>query len=440
MNNLIFLLLTLFSSSTTEQLITPKISENENCPKVYDQLYDLNKYWKSFEINDPILQKRICFEKHTDLIQLHLSLVEKHLRSKEVTHLSIAQKIKRNIGLNILKDYWQSGKFPINNHHPEQVIPYFIDDFNTACAVGHIVRETGFGEFTEKVRRENNYAYIEDLDYPELTSWANDFGFDEMELRWIQPGYGCWANRTEILVTNTNISGFGSITWAFSQANNDSNPNVIRFDLPANSVIYPTEQLWMQGTCDAIEGYLLNGSGNIIIDGTNFTNTYWGIVINADDCDVSNLSVRNYPHSAMGAWEKNNISFQNNILYANQNGIQVAGGAQNISIKFNTIGVDENMNNNQPLNSEEYGIWIDDATSISISNNTISGIGGEGHYGIVLDSDDIGSDIIISGNKIGVDEVGNTVIPNHYVFWLETTKVMLQLLITLFQVMKTQEF
>jgi len=160
------------------------------CPTVYEQLVDLNKYWADQEVDFDILEQRICFEKHTDLIQLHLSLVEQHLRQKDVSDLSLGQQLKRKLGLNILRAYWKEGRFPINNHHPGQVVPYFIDDFGTACAVGHIVRETGFEDFAKKVQRENNYAYIEDMDYPELTAWAGEYGFEEEELRWVQPSYG----------------------------------------------------------------------------------------------------------------------------------------------------------------------------------------------------------------------------------------------------------
>jgi hypothetical protein len=160
-----------------------------SCPTVYEQLCELNKYWRHHEVAAPILRKRICFDEHTDLIQLHLRLVEEFLREQPMNELTAEQRTKRQEGLDILRTYWQAGKFPINNHHPGQIVPYFIDDFGTACAVGHIVRETGYEAFAEKVQQENNYAYIEDMDYPELTVWAEAYGFDEMELRWIQPGY-----------------------------------------------------------------------------------------------------------------------------------------------------------------------------------------------------------------------------------------------------------
>jgi hypothetical protein len=156
---------------------------------VYEQLCELNKYWLKNKLDNPILNEYRCIVDHEELIKLHLMLVESHLRTSNTNHLTIDQKINRRLGLNILKDYWQNGVFPKNTHHPGQTIPYFIDIHNTACAVGHILRETGGNELAERIRSENNNAYIEDMRYPKLLEWATKYGFDEMELRWIQPGY-----------------------------------------------------------------------------------------------------------------------------------------------------------------------------------------------------------------------------------------------------------
>jgi len=151
---------------------------------------NLNKYWSHFDVDEPILQEqRIIFDPE-NLIQLHLSLVEKHLEQKDVSHLNQSQIKKRTKGLQILKKYWEEKTFPKNTRHSGQIIPYFIDDFNTACAVGHILRETGGNQLAQQIQLENNYAYIEDMDYPELLAWAKEYGFEEKELRWIQPQYG----------------------------------------------------------------------------------------------------------------------------------------------------------------------------------------------------------------------------------------------------------
>ena len=128
------------------------------------------------------------------LIQLHLSLVETALRSKNVAYLSTDQKKKRNEGLDILHAYWQTGIFPVNLYHSERT-PYFIDHLGTACAVGHILIETGYCDFAKQIHTENNYGYIFDLEkqYPFLKEWAFIHGFAMDELAWIQPSY-CTGN------------------------------------------------------------------------------------------------------------------------------------------------------------------------------------------------------------------------------------------------------
>jgi subtilisin-like proprotein convertase family protein len=391
------------------------------CERIIDQLIDLNKYWQGKVINNPILLERKCFENHTDLIQLHLQLVEEELRCTPPEGLSDGQQKKREDALGILRNYWEVKCFPINNHHPGEVVPYFIDDFGTACAVGHLIRKTGFETFAQRVQVENNYAYIEDMDYPELGDWAAQVGFSEMELRWIQPGYGCWANRSDIFVTNTNSEGVGSLAWAINEANSDLDPNTIRFNLSPGSVIYPTGQLWLDGTCDAIDGSLAVGE-QIIIDGSDYIGMNWGIVVNGDECDVTNLIIRGYTSTALGVWGTSGVSLQNNILYGNQIGVQLANGSEGTSILFNTIGLDENGNNNQPITTEQYGIWVNDANNITINNNVIAGFNELDETGILLDGDSPGANFNICCNKIGTDASATQILPNYYGLWIGAVK------------------
>ncbi len=164
-------------------------SLNANRPSTYKQLCNLNKYWKQHDDYKDLLQSEEYFESDRALIKLHLSLVENHLRTNYDPNLSLEQLNKRNEGLDILKAYWQNGIFPINTKH-SYTVPYFIDDFNTACAVGHIMRESGAVEIVNMVKALDNYAYIEDMKFPELGEWAKEYGFTVEELKWIQPAYG----------------------------------------------------------------------------------------------------------------------------------------------------------------------------------------------------------------------------------------------------------
>ncbi len=165
-------------------------AQNTTTLTVEEQLIELNEYWKTKNFKDLILQERFPLQNDVDLIQMHLSLVEQKLREKNTSHLSADQKENRKQCLAILNDYWKQGVFPTNLYHKERT-PYFIDDANVACAVGQLIISTGHENIANKIAEENNYGYIKDLNvkYPELTTWANEYGFEMEELAWIQPCY-----------------------------------------------------------------------------------------------------------------------------------------------------------------------------------------------------------------------------------------------------------
>lgn len=158
------------------------------------QLEKLNRYWEDKDLNYPVLKQTMALTDEVTLIQTHLSLVEKTLRRKNTSHLTEQQKLNRLTCLDILHEYRVKGVFPKNLYHSSRT-PYFIDEYNTACAVGQLLISTGFEAFAHKVRSKNNNAYIAELNaiYPEIKSWAHDFGFTVEELAWIQPCY-CASN------------------------------------------------------------------------------------------------------------------------------------------------------------------------------------------------------------------------------------------------------
>jgi len=162
---------------------------------VYEQLCQLNKYWQNQTGLKESLQQKVQFADHEDLIQLHLQLVEQTLQEKDISHLSVLQKANRKEALKVLKEYTLQKQFPKNTRHTA-VTPYFIDDFNTACAVGHLMRESGSVEEAHWVAETMNNAYIEDMPIEELQQWADKMGFDVVELKWIQPSYGIYAWET----------------------------------------------------------------------------------------------------------------------------------------------------------------------------------------------------------------------------------------------------
>ncbi|MEM9821563.1 MAG: T9SS type A sorting domain-containing protein [Bacteroidota bacterium] len=204
----ILLLILLFA------LIRPVDGQNHSNVSLKDHLISLNCHWQDQDLKVPPSDAFSSSEKA--LIQMHLSLVEKKLRAKKTDHLTLAQQNNREQCLDHLHQYWNRGRFPINLYHPERT-PYFIDDFGTACAVGHLLLSTNNDEMVDRIKKDNNYAYIKDLDrqYPELGQWAQTNGFEVEELAWIQP---CYCFDPIPLGSVTHVSCYGGYDGQFNPA------------------------------------------------------------------------------------------------------------------------------------------------------------------------------------------------------------------------------
>ncbi len=156
---------------------------------LYEHLCEVNAEWKKISPDADLLIP-ISFPSDRERIQKHLELVEKELRAREISSLSVSQKTNRLRHLDVLHGYWRTGIFPTNHYHAMRQ-PYFRDNFNVLCAVGFLLWEDGQHDAVNKINRENNYAYIAELavKYPELETWAKENGFTLNELAWIQPAY-----------------------------------------------------------------------------------------------------------------------------------------------------------------------------------------------------------------------------------------------------------
>lgn len=183
---------------------------------LFQQLVELNPYWLEnvAAFPDEKMNKDCSGEQ---LIQEHLLLVEQHLRAKSVEHLSLSQKANRIESLDVLETYGNEALFPKNTRHA-YTIPYFVDDFNTACAVGHLMRESGELELVQWIQNTQNNAFIKDLPQAELQAWADEHGFTLSELMWIQPSYGPPVNvDAQIEQPNCSTSN-GAITLEVSES------------------------------------------------------------------------------------------------------------------------------------------------------------------------------------------------------------------------------
>ena len=152
----------------------------------FKKLAEVNKCWTE---QKDVPQLPACNSlSEREWIKLHLSLAERTLRSRDMSHLTAAQKQKRLQSLNDLHRYWLEGNFPVNDEYAFRT-PIFIDKYNNFCAVGYLVKASGHEKISRMIAANTNLAYVRQMNYPELNAWANDYGFTTDELAWIQPGY-----------------------------------------------------------------------------------------------------------------------------------------------------------------------------------------------------------------------------------------------------------
>lgn len=154
----------------------------------FQRLAEINKQWLLQKDIQTLAYPEYAMRTDREWISIHLALVEKILRSRSTANLSEQQTINRYKALDYLHQYWQSGAFPINDLYTYRT-PIFIDRYDNFCAVGYLVKATGFENVSRKISKETNLAYVKDMKYPELLAWAKEYGFSIDELAWIQPAY-----------------------------------------------------------------------------------------------------------------------------------------------------------------------------------------------------------------------------------------------------------
>jgi hypothetical protein len=129
--------------------------------------------------------------------------VLRELRSAAVSHFSAAERTARRALISELERYASRGRFPRNTHFPGALVPYFIDDFGTRCAMAHLIESTGAIDLVSRVKRTANNAFVPELAAdPALRSWLARHGLSAEEAARIQPSY-CFLSYAEACVCTT---------------------------------------------------------------------------------------------------------------------------------------------------------------------------------------------------------------------------------------------
>jgi hypothetical protein len=95
----------------------------------------------------------------------------------------------RSQQLRRLAAYRDRGLFPLNEGQSPRPVPIFVDEHNTACAVGHLMRISGWQSAVVDIQRRNNLVYIPDALNSAVAAWTLTSGLTHEEAALIQPAY-----------------------------------------------------------------------------------------------------------------------------------------------------------------------------------------------------------------------------------------------------------
>ena len=154
---------------------------------LYQQLCEFNYNWNNYANRAPN-GDAVGFESDQDYVKTHLSYVLPILKSNPTNQFSAAQKRTRAYLIETLEKYRQAGVFPAN-HYREERTPIFIDENQTHCALGYLLKQTGFETVALEIAEEENYAWVKDIRHEAVPKLQVISGFTVEELKLIQGAY-----------------------------------------------------------------------------------------------------------------------------------------------------------------------------------------------------------------------------------------------------------
>lgn len=208
------------------------LSISTHAAELFEQLVTFNPNWQSYESHVKS-QNAIDFQSDQEYIQTHLTHVLEVLRSNEISTLNCEQLETRTTLIGVLEGYKNRGLFPMNYHRSER-IPVFIDEHNTHCAVGFLLKETGFENVAQRISEKNNYAWVIEIDDPALLTWQAFSGFTLEELKLIQGAYDYYPPLARSAPNKTEIP---------------QKPDVVTLDFNGNDVAAPKEESLLSVWC-----------------------------------------------------------------------------------------------------------------------------------------------------------------------------------------------
>src|SRR5687767_14822783 len=125
-----------------------------------------------------------------DRIRGHLLFAHDIIAAADTSALSPELREARAKNLDRLYRYARAKQFPRNDDHPDELRPTFVDDRGAICAVGALfASDRGYPAADRIAKSGYKYAFIAQLDDPELLAWQKTSGLSIEELALIQPSY-----------------------------------------------------------------------------------------------------------------------------------------------------------------------------------------------------------------------------------------------------------
>jgi hypothetical protein len=180
---------------------------------------------------------------------------------------------QRRLQIERLIAYRHRGLFPRNEAHSADAVPIFVDRHDTACAVGHLMRLSGWEEEVASIARANNLVYVPDVASGPLVEWILTSGLTQEEAALIQPAYLPSGEITlaELLEPGASLERDGVRYENFSlRAQNYDAENYTGYNPLPDAICEVVPQLCWPGLLPTEEGpvpnpewiHVLSGSGD----------------------------------------------------------------------------------------------------------------------------------------------------------------------------------
>ena len=128
-----------------------------------------------------------------DRLQRHFATVLAELEARDVSGLTLSQRVARSRHIERLRAYARRGVFPKNTDFASAV-PYFVDRDGTRCAMAFLIEQSGQAAYVRAVAAQMNNALVGQIARdaelgPSLATWLNANGLTLAEAARIQPSY-----------------------------------------------------------------------------------------------------------------------------------------------------------------------------------------------------------------------------------------------------------